>query len=114
MDYVFTTTQRLLGYIPEDDIWQMTPRHWKNLIKGAKHERLDRLDDGMFQANATARMSNGSNVKSLKRYVEEQRELIDKSKEQADYDKWVEKYRRKHIRKKQVAAMDEWLKNFNK
>lgn len=114
MDYVFATTQRMLGYIPEHEIWQMTPRHWRNLIKGARHRRLDTLEDGLFTANAMARMTNGANVKPQKRYIEEQRELIDKDKEQVKYEKWVDKHRRKHVRKKQVADMDAWLKTVNK
>lgn len=113
MDYVFSSTQRLLGYIPEADIWQMTPKYWRNLIKGARHQRLDRLEDSLFAAGAMARMNNGANVKAQKRYIDEQRESIDKPKEQIEYDKWFNKERNKHIRKKQVSDMDDWLSKVN-
>lgn len=114
MDYVFTTTQRLLGYIPESEIWEMTPKHWNNLIDGARHQLLDLKEIQITGAMAMARMNNGQNIKALIRNLNEQRELIDKTEDQYEYDKRMDKRRKKHINKVQKADMAEWWNKMNR
>ena len=92
----------------------MTPKHWNSLIKGARHRLLDDQETQITGAIAMARMNNGKDIKPLMRQLEEKRALIDKSKDQHDYDKQMEKRRRKHVREVQKARMREWWQKVNK
>lgn len=113
MAHVFSTTQRLLGYIPEDEVWQMTPKHWNTLIKGARHRMIDLQEIQITGAVAMARMNNGKEIRSMMRELNEKRALIDQSQSERDYQKRVKKQKNKHIRRKQVADMNAWLEKVN-
>lgn len=113
MAHVFSTTQRLLGYIPEDEVWQMTPKHWNNLIKGARHRMIDLQEIQITGAVAMARMNNGKEIRSMMRELNEKRALIDQSQSERDYQKRVKKQKNNHIRRKQVADMNAWLEKVN-
>lgn len=111
MDYVFSTTQRLLGYIPESEIWDMTPKHWTNLIKGARHQLIDLQEVQITGAVAMARMNNGQNIRALTRHLNERRELIDKNEDQYEYEKKLRKSRRKYVHNVQKDDMKNWWKD---
>lgn len=105
---MFSTTQRLLGYIPEHEIMNMTPRHWKNLIKGARHQLIDLQEVQITGAIAMARLNNGQNIKRLVKHLNEQRELIDKSVDQHKYEKELAKSKRKYVYNVQKDDMADW------
>ena len=86
----------------------MTPRHWKNLIRGARHQLIDLQEVQITGAMAMARLNNGQNIKHLIRHLSEQRELIDKSKDEHEYNKRRAKAKKKYVYNVQKQDMAGW------
>lgn len=104
----------MLGYIPRSEVMEMTPREWRNLIDGARHSRLDKLEDSIFEATAIARLNNGQKITQMTRNLEEQRAMIDNSKDEYEYQKEKEKVRKRYVYRTQKADMADWWDELNK
>lgn len=108
-DYVIEKTIQLIGYIPVPELELLTPHEWEQMIKGARHKRLDGLEDMRTQSIMFAQLNNGKNVKQISKKIEEERALINQSKSSYEYDK---KQKRKHARATRMVqqkALQRWL-----
>lgn len=104
----------MIGYIPLDDLLCMTLKEWELMVKGARHRRLDALEDLRIQAVMHARMSNGKDIKDINRKLEKERALINQTEGSYELDQKKKKWERKQIRKIQDAAMQKWIDERNK
>lgn len=108
-DYVIEKTIQLIGYIPVPELELLTPHEWEQMIKGARHRRLDGLEDMRTQSIMFAQLNNGKNVKQISKKIEEERALINQSKTDYEYEK---KQRRRHARATRMVqqkALQRWL-----
>ncbi|WP_414052883.1 hypothetical protein [Macrococcus animalis] len=92
----------------------MTLKEWELMIKGARHSRLDKLEDLRLQAVMYARMTNGKDIKDINRNLEKERALINQSETSYEVDQKKKKWERKQIRKIREKAMQEWIDERNK
>ena len=112
-DYVIEKTIQLIGYISVQELELLTPHEWEQMIKGARHRRLDGLEDMRTQSIMFAQLNNGKNVKAISKKLDEERALINQTKSSYEFDK-VQK--RKHERAKRIVrqrALQRWLDNKN-
>ncbi|UBH10073.1 hypothetical protein [Macrococcus armenti] len=99
----------MIGYVPLDDLLYMTLKEWELMIKGARHKRLDALEDLRLQAVMYARMTNGKDIKDINRKLEKERALINQTEGSYELDQKKKKWERKEIRKIQYQKLQEWL-----
>src|SRR5699024_9180837 len=112
-DYVIEKTIQLIGYIPVPELELLTPHEWEQMIKGARHRRLDGLEDMRTQSIMFAQLNNGKNVKTISKKLDEERALINQTKSSYEFDK---EQKRKHERAKRIVrqrALQRWLDNKN-
>lgn len=76
----------MIGYVPLDDLLYMTLKEWELMIKGARHKRLDALEDLRLQAVMYARMTNGKDIKDINRKLEKERALINQTEGSYELD----------------------------
>lgn len=106
-------TVQLIGYIAVSELELMTPHEWEQMIKGARHRRLDRLEDMRTQSIMFAQLNNGKNVKAISKKIDEERALINKTESAHEYDK---EQKRKHERATRLVrqrALQHWLDSKN-
>ncbi len=87
----------------------MTPREWNLRIKGARHRRLDALEDMRLQAVMMASLTNGKGIQKITKRLDKERKLIDQSSTSAEYDEKKQKDFDKRVRAVQRRAMQKWL-----
>ena len=99
----------MLGYIPLEELHQMTIKEWEFYIKGARHRRLDNLEDMRLQSIMIAKLSNGKDIKSIARTIDEERRLIDGNSSKEYEDKAHKKKISRARREVQREALQKWL-----
>ena len=112
-DYVIEKTVQLIGYISVQELELLTPHEWEQMIKGARHRRLDGLEDMRTQSIMFAQLNNGKNIKAISKKLDEERALINQTKSSYEFDK---EQKRKHERAKRIVrqrALQGWLDNKN-
>lgn len=99
--------------MPITELELMTPHEWEQMIKGARHRRLDNLEDMRLQAIMSAHLSNGkkaaSGMKKIDDSLKKERKMINQAESSVDYEKKKDKAFNKRIREVQRKAMQEWL-----
>jgi len=99
----------MLGYIPLEELHQMTIKEWEFYIKGARHRRLDALEDMRLQAYMFSNLNNGKNIKSITRTINEERRMIDGNSSKEYEDKAHKKKISRARREVQREALQKWL-----
>ncbi|AVO02303.1 hypothetical protein A9958_07780 [Staphylococcus simulans] len=99
----------MLGYIPIHELEQLTIKEWELYIKGARHRRLDTLEDLRTQSIMQARLSGGKDIKKISKNLEHERQLIDKTETSVEHDKAHEKWIKHKTREVQRQALQRWL-----
>ena len=106
-------TVQLIGYVPVYELELMTPHEWEQMIKGARHRRLDNLEDMRLQAIMSTHLSNGKKaaggMKKIDDSLKKERKMINQAETSVDYEKKKDKALNKRIREGQRKAMQEWL-----
>ena len=91
----------------------MTPYEWEQMMKGARHRRLDVIEDMRLQAVMSAHMSNGKKsagkLKKIDDSLKKERKMIDQSETNVDYERKKSKDFKKRVRDVQRRAMQKWL-----
>lgn len=82
-------------------------------MKGARHRRLDAIEDMRLQAVMSAHMSNGKKsagkLKKIDDSLKKERKMIDQSETNIDYERKKSKDFNKRVRDVQRRAMQKWL-----
>lgn len=92
----------------------MTPHEWEQMIKGARHRRLDRLEDMRTQSIMIAQLNNGKNVKSITKSIEKERALINQTETSYELDKRKKKEHDRAVRMVRQRALQRWIDKKNK
>lgn len=100
---------QLIGYMPITELEMLTPHEWEQMIKGARHRRLDGLEDMRTQAIMFAQLTNGKNVKQISKKIEEERALINQSKSDYEYEKQQRRKHNRAVRMVRQRALQDWL-----
>lgn len=79
------------------------------MVKGARHRRLDNLEDMRTQSIMFAHLNNGKNVKKITKHIETERKAINEAKNSSDYEHKKSKAFDKRVRAVQRKALQEWL-----
>lgn len=95
--------------MPVNDLLDMTLKEWNLLIKGARHRRLDGLEDMRLLSVMSARLQGGKDIKDITRKIEKERALIEQTESSYEHDQKKKKWERKEIRKIQQQALQRWL-----
>ncbi|KIX91473.1 hypothetical protein TP70_02370 [Staphylococcus microti] len=82
---------------------------WELYVKGARHRRLDVLEDMRLQSIMQARLSNGKDVKQITKQIERERKLIDQTASSIAHDQAKEKWLKREVAKVQRQALQRWL-----
>mgnify|MGYP006905489430 FL=1 len=98
-----------MGYIPIHELDQLTIKEWELYIKGARHRRLDILEDLRTQSIMQARLSGGKDIKKISKNLEHERQLIDKTETSVEHDKVHDKWIKRKTREVQRQALQRWL-----
>ena len=112
-DYVIEKTVQLIGYIAVSELELMTPHEWEQMIKGARHRRLDRLEDMRTQSIMIAQLNNGKNVKSITKSIEKERALINQTETSYELDKRKKKEHDRAVRMVRQRALQRWIDKKN-
>ena len=107
-------TIQLIGYVPIPELELMTPHEWEQMIKGARHRRLDSLEDMRTQSVMFAHMNNGKNIKSINKKIDKERALINKTESSYEHDKQKTKEHQRAVREVQRRALQRWLDKKNR
>ena len=91
----------------------MTPHEWEQMIKGARHRRLDRLEDMRTQSIMFAQLNNGKNVKSITKSIEKERALINQTETSYELDKRKKKEHDRAVRMVRQRALQRWIDKKN-
>ena len=91
----------------------MTPHEWEHMIKGARHRRLDRLEDMRTQSIMIAQLNNGKNVKSITKSIEKERALINQTETSYELDKRKKKEHDRAVRMVRQRALQRWIDKKN-
>lgn len=91
----------------------MTPHEWEQMIKGARHRRLDRLEDMRTQSIMIAQLNNGKNVKSITKSIEKERALINQTETSYELDKRKKKEHDRAVRMVRQRALQRWIDKKN-
>ena len=91
----------------------MTPHEWEQMIKGARHRRLDRLEDMRTQSIMIAQLNNGKNVKSITKSIEKERALINQTETSYELDKRKKKEHDRAMRMVRQRALQRWIDKKN-
>ena len=105
---------QFIGYVPMNELLELTPHEWEQMIKGARHRRIDSIEDMRLQSVMIARLNNGKDIKSINKDLQKERALINQSETSYELEKQKEKERKKHIRRVQRKAFSEWLEKRKK
>lgn len=92
----------------------LTPHEWEQMVKGARHRRLDALEDMRTQSIMFARMSNGKDVKGITKQLEKERALINQTESSFEYDKRKKREHEREVRRVRQRALQGWLDKKNK
>ncbi|MDO5375689.1 MAG: hypothetical protein Q4F01_05810 [Staphylococcus rostri] len=103
------TTVRLLGYIPIHELDDLTVHEWELYVKGARHRRLDMLEDMRLQSIMQARLTNGKDIKAITKHIDRDRKLIDQTESSIEHDKEKDKWLKREVAKVQRRALQRWL-----
>lgn len=95
--------------MPITELEMLTPHEWEQMIKGARHRRLDGLEDMRTQAIMFAQLTNGKNVKQISKKIEEERALINQSKSDYEYEKQQRRKHNRAVRMVRQRALQDWL-----
>lgn len=79
------------------------------MVKGARHRRLDALEDMRIQSVMIASMTNGKGIQKITKHLDKERKMIDQSEDSVDYEQKKTKDFNKRVRAVQRAAMQKWL-----
>lgn len=91
----------------------MTPHEWEQMIKGARHRRLDMLEDMRTQSIMIAQLNNGKNVKSITKSIEKERALINQTETSYELDKRKKKEHDRAVRMVRQRALQRWIDKKN-
>ena len=91
----------------------MTPHEWEQMIKGARHRRLDKLEDMRTQSIMIAQLNNGKNVKSITKSIEKERALINQTETSYELDKRKKKEHDRAVRMVRQRALQRWIDKKN-
>ena len=91
----------------------MTPHEWEQMIKGARHRRIDRLEDMRTQSIMIAQLNNGKNVKSITKSIEKERALINQTETSYELDKRKKKEHDRAVRMVRQRALQRWIDKKN-
>ena len=91
----------------------MTPHEWEQMIKGARHRRLDVLEDMRTQSIMIAQLNNGKNVKSITKSIEKERALINQTETSYELDKRKKKEHDRAVRMVRQRALQRWIDKKN-
>lgn len=91
----------------------MTPHEWEQMIKGARHRRLDKLEDMRTQSIMIAQLNNGKNVKSITKSIEKERALINQTETSYELDKRKKKEHERAVRMVRQRALQRWIDKKN-
>ncbi|WP_353419223.1 hypothetical protein PYH66_13985 (plasmid) [Staphylococcus delphini] len=78
-------------------------------MKGARHRRLDTLEDMRLQSIMQARLSNGKEIKNITKQLDRERKLIDQTESSIEHDQAKEKWLKREVAKVQRRALQRWL-----
>lgn len=83
------------------------------MIKGARHRRLDMLEDMRLQSVMSAHMSNGKKsagqLKKIDEKLQKERKMINQSETSTDYEDKKQKDFDKRVRSVQREAFQKWI-----
>lgn len=83
------------------------------MIKGARHRRLDMLEDMRLQSVMSAHMSNGKKsagqLKKIDEKLRKERKMINQSETSTDYEDKKQKDFDKRVRAVQREAFQKWI-----
>lgn len=91
----------------------MTPHEWEQMIKGARHRRLDRLEDMRTQSIMIAQLNNGKNVRSISKSIDKERALINQTETSYELDKRKKKEHDRAVRMVRQRALQRWIDKKN-
>lgn len=106
-------TVQLIGYVAVRELELMTPHEWEQMIKGARHRRLDALEDMRLQSIMFAQLNNGKNVKGISKSIEKERALINQDENSYEHDKRKKKEHDRAVRMVRQKALQRWLDKKN-
>lgn len=83
------------------------------MIKGARHRRLDMLEDMRLQSVMSAHMSNGKKsagqLKKIDEKLQKERKMINQSETSTDYEDKKQKDFDKRVRAVKREAFQKWI-----
>ncbi|WP_156823545.1 hypothetical protein [Salinicoccus albus] len=83
------------------------------MIKGARHRRLDKLEDMRLQAVMSAHMSNGKKsagkIKKIDDTLKKERKMINETESSKDYEQEKSRDFNKRVQAVKRRAMQKWL-----
>lgn len=91
----------------------MTPKEWKDWIRGAQEREIDMLEHNLHLATANAMARSKKGVKPMHKKLEQARENLFKDEVQIRNDQKKEIEQRKSLRALQIKEAEELFK-FNK